>query len=189
MASTKDASVTGVIDPQLAYTIEGAARLMGTTPRWITDTLLKPGLIPYTQIRPRSPIFIAGRDIVNWIHRDKKGGPARPQGEQQDTDAKPPQPNADQVVHLLHYTVPEPQPKKAKGKAKPALQLTLADDTLINKLGLIDLFGRSEQWVNAHFRNAPWIVAGEDRYLFWSDVKAHLKAIRNNNEATPEATR
>lgn len=63
-------------------------------------------------------------------------------------------------------------------KANPALQINLSDDTLINKSGLVDLFGRSEQWVNTHFRHAPWIVAGEDKFLFWSDVKAYLKGLR-----------
>lgn len=62
--ANKDA-LNGVIDPQLAYSIDAAAQAMRCTPRYLRDTYLNTGDIPYAPIGRGG--MIMGDVLIQWI--------------------------------------------------------------------------------------------------------------------------
>jgi len=59
---------SGVIDPSMTYSLDGAAHALGMSPRWVKDNLISTDAIVYH--RRGDFVGIPGRVLVEWVESD-----------------------------------------------------------------------------------------------------------------------
>lgn len=67
-SSSPESDNWGRVEPGVAYGIEGVARALGRTKRWVQDNLIRNNAVPY--FRRGDLVMIPGWVIIQWIESD-----------------------------------------------------------------------------------------------------------------------